>query len=138
MAAGGLIGIACYGWITRRASLGDVMRIGLVLETLTHLGLALTTSAAVAMGIFFFFGAHAFVWATTSNTVRHRVVPHELQGRVMSVNQLGSLGGIVVGSALGGVLAQQWGVTAPFWFAFVGSALFLVLIWRQLELIGHL
>lgn len=136
-AAGGLIGIAGYGWITRHVSLGDVMRIGLVLETLTHLGLALTTSAAVAMMIFFFFGAHAFVWATTSNTVRHRVVPHELQGRVMSVNQLGSLGGIVVGSALGGVIAQQWGVTAPFWFAFVGSAVFLLVIWRQLEQIGH-
>jgi hypothetical protein len=35
------------------------------------------------------------------------------------------------------VLAQRWGVTAPFWFAFVGSALFVVLIWRQLRYIAH-
>ncbi|MDP9181984.1 MAG: MFS transporter, partial [Actinomycetota bacterium] len=41
------------------------------------------------------------------------------------------------GSAIGGVIAQQWGVAAPFWFAFVGSALFLVLIWRQLDHIAH-
>ncbi len=136
-AAGGLLGIGCYGWITRRVSLGNIMRIGLVLETLTHLGLAVTRSAAVAMGIFFVFGAHAFVWGTTSTTVRQRAVPAELQGRVGSVNQVGSIGGIVAGSAIGGVIAQQWGVAAPFWFAFVGSALFLVLIWRQLDHIAH-
>jgi MFS family permease len=136
-AVGGLVGIGAYGWITRRVSLADVMRIGLVLETLTHLGLALTTSPAVAMAIFFVFGAHAFVWGTTSTTVRQRAVPAELQGRVASVNMVGSLGSLVVGMAIGGVIAQRWGVTAPFWFAFVGSALFLVLIWRQLRHIAH-
>jgi predicted MFS family arabinose efflux permease len=113
------------------------MRIGLVLETLTHLGLALATSPAVAMAIFFVFGAHAFVWGTTSTTVRQRAVPAELQGRVGSVNNVGSLGSLVVGMAIGGVIAQRWGVTAPFWFAFVGSAVFLVLIWRQLAHIAH-
>ena len=44
-AVGGIIGTLAYGWITRRVSLGDIMRIGLVIETLTHLALALTTRA---------------------------------------------------------------------------------------------
>ena len=43
----------------------------------------------------------------------------------------------MVGAAIGGVIAQRWGVTAPFWFAFVGSAVFVVLIWRQLSHIAH-
>jgi MFS family permease len=136
-AAGGLFGTACYGWITRRVSLGDIMRIGLVIETLTHLGLALATSPWVAMPIFFVFGAHAFVWSTTSTTVRQRAVPQELQGRVGSVNTLGIFGGLVLGSVVGGVLAQTIGIAAPFWFAFGGSALFLVLLWRQLSYIAH-
>jgi predicted MFS family arabinose efflux permease len=136
-AVGGLAGTLCYGWITRRVSLGDIMRIGLVIETLTHLALALTTRAWVAMAVFFAFGAHAFVWSTTSNTVRQRAVPRELQGRVGSVNLVGTFGGLVVGSAIGGVLAQHWGVTAPFWFAFAGSAVFVVLIWGQLSHIAH-
>ena len=34
-AAGGLVGTLCYGTITARVSLGDLMRIGLVIETLT-------------------------------------------------------------------------------------------------------
>ncbi len=137
MAIGGLLGTTAYGWITRRVSLGDLMRIGLVIETLTHLALALTTSAPVAMVVFFVFGLHAFVWGTTSVTVRQRAVPTALQGRVGSVNLMGSYGGLVVGSAIGGLVAREWGVTAPFWFAFVGSAVFVVLIWRELRHVAH-
>ena len=43
-ALGGLLGTVCYGWITRRVSLGNIMRIGLIIETVTHLVLALTTT----------------------------------------------------------------------------------------------
>ena len=136
-AAGGMAGTLAYGWITRRVSLGNLMRIGLVIETFTHLALALTTRPWVAMAIFFVFGAHAFIWGTTSVTVRQRAVPTRLQGRVNAVNSLGTFGGLVIGSAIGGLLARQWGVTAPFWFAFVGSAVFVVLIWGQLQHIAH-
>jgi predicted MFS family arabinose efflux permease len=136
-ALGGLVGIVGYGWLTRRVSLGNLMRVGLVIETLTHLALAATSSPYVALPVFFVFGAHAFVWGTTSMTVRQRAVPTELQGRVGAVNLMGVYGGLVVGAAIGGGLAQRWGVTAPFWFAFVGSAVFVVLIWRQLSHIAH-
>jgi len=136
-AVGGLVGTLGYGWLSRRISLGDLMRIGLVIETVTHLVLAATSSPYVALPVFFVFGAHAFIWGTTSITVRQRAVPSELQGRVGAVNLMGVFGGLVVGAAIGGAIAQRWGVTAPFWFAFVGSALFVVLIWRQLSLIAH-
>ena len=136
-AVGGLLGTALYGWITRRVSLGNIMRVGLVIETLTHLGLAITTSPWLAGTIFFVFGAHAFIWGTTSVTVRQRAVPTHLQGRVSSVNTISVFGGLVAGSAIGGALATYYGITAPFWFAFVGSAAFLVLLWRQLRHIAH-
>ena len=136
-AVGGLAGTTAYGWITRHVSLGNLMRIGLIIETLTHLALALTTVPVVAMVIFFVFGAHAFVWGTMSLTVRQRAVPTSLQGRVGSVNTMGVYGGLVLGSAVGGLLAREWGLTAPFWFGFVGSAVFVVLIWKQLAHIAH-
>ena len=136
-ALGGLAGILSYGWITRHVSLGNLMGIGLIVETFTHLGLALTSVPWVALVIFFVFGAHAFIWGTTSITVRQRAVPTALQGRVGAVNLVGVYGGLVIGSGIGGVLAQKWGVTAPFWFAFVGSAVFVVLIWGQLGHIRH-
>jgi MFS family permease len=137
IAAGGVMGTLTYGWITRRISLANIMRIGLIVETLTHLGLAVTTTPLVAMPIFFVFGVHAFVWGTTSVTIRQRAVPHELQGRVGAVNTVGIFGGLVIGSGLGGALAQSLDVTAPFWFAFAGSAVFVVLIWRELRHIAH-
>jgi len=69
--------------------------------------------------------------------VRERAVPTELQGRVASVNTVGVFGGLVIGSSVGGVLAQLAGITAPFWFAFAGSAVFLTAIWTQLAHIAH-
>jgi predicted MFS family arabinose efflux permease len=51
---------------------------------------------------------------------------------------MGVQGGIVVGAAVGGIVARLWGVTGPFWFAFVGSALILAVIWRELTNIAHI
>jgi MFS family permease len=136
-AVGGLVGTAAYDWLERHASLASIMRVGLLVETFTMLGLAVTTTPWVAMTILFVFGAHAFIWGTTSRTVRMRAVPAELQGRVGSLYSIGVFGGIVAGQAVGGVVAKVWGITGPFWFAFVGSAVILVLIWRQLAHIAH-
>ena len=137
LAVGGLLGTASYGWLERRVPLGVIMRAGLIIETLTHLTLALTRWIWLALIVFTIFGAHAFIWGTTSTSVRQRAVPAEFQGRVSSVYLTGTVGGIVIGSALGGVVASLWGITAPFWFAFVGSAIILTFIWRSLLNIAH-
>jgi predicted MFS family arabinose efflux permease len=50
---------------------------------------------------------------------------------------MGLFGGILLGQLVGGLLARAWGVTGPFWFGFVGSAVILGLIWRQLTHITH-
>ncbi|HJQ76034.1 MAG TPA: MFS transporter [Acidimicrobiia bacterium] len=137
MAVGGLLGTAVYTQLEARFSLANIMRGGLVIETITHLCLALTTTPAVAMVMLFFFGAHAFVWGTTSTAVRQRAVPNDLQGRVGSVYRLAVTGGLVLGAPIGGLVAGRWGLEAPFWFAFAGSAVILVLIWRALDQIAH-
>jgi MFS family permease len=136
-AVGGLLGSATYRWLEQRFSLATLMRIGLVIETLTHLGLALTRSAWLAGAIMVLFGLHAVVWGTTSTTVRQRAVPARLLGRVTSVYLLGGVGGLALGSLLGGAIAQRWGVVAPYWFGFVGSAVLTVVMWRSFLNIAH-
>lgn len=136
-AVGGLLSTAAYDWLERRYTLATLMRVCLSLEMLVHLGLALTSVAWVALVIMVVFGAYAFVWATVSRTVRQRAVPNELMGRLSSVYMVGVYAGLVVGSALGGVIAQRWGITAPFWFAFAGTAVTLTLIWRQIPQIAQ-
>jgi MFS family permease len=132
-ALGGLIGIFSFGWLERHVSFATLMRVCLSLEVVMHLSFALTTSAVVAFFIMFGFGAYAFVWGTISTTVRQRLVPMELQGRIASVNMVGVFGGLVIGQFLGGVIAQTWGLTAPWWFAFAGSAVTLALVWRSIS-----
>ena len=132
-ALGGLAATLSFGWLERHVSFATLMKICLSLEVLMHLAFALTTNGVVALGIMFGFGAYAFVWGTISTTVRQRLVPHELQGRVGSVNMVGVFGGMVIGQAVGGLIAQAWGLTAPWWFAFGGAALTLLLMWRQIS-----
>jgi MFS family permease len=137
VAIGGLVGTFSYGRLERRFALGDIMRVGLLIETGTHLVLALTTSAAVALATLVVFGAHASVWGTTSTVVRQRAVPDELLGRVGGVYRVAIMGGLAIGAPIGGLLAQVFGITAPFWFAFAGSALLVAILWRQFDKIVH-
>jgi MFS family permease len=133
VAVGGLVGTFSYGRLERRFALGDIMRVGLLIETGTHLVLALTTSAGVALATLVVFGAHGSVWGTTSTVVRQRAVPDELLGRVGGVYRVAIMGGLAIGAPIGGLLAQAFGITAPFWFAFAGSALLVAALWRQFD-----
>jgi MFS family permease len=132
-ALGGLVGVSCFGWLERRVRLATMMRVCLSLEVVMHLGFALTTSAALAFFIMFGFGIYAFIWGTISTTVRQRLVPLSLQGRIASVNMVGIFGGLVIGQLLGGLIAQVWGLTGPWWFAFAGSAITLALLWKAIS-----
>ncbi|MFC3988515.1 MFS transporter [Actinoplanes siamensis] len=136
-AVGGILGTVAYGWLTARISLGNLMRIGLIIETGTHLVLGVTSSPWVALPTFFLFGVHEFVWRSTAITIRQRAVPAHLQGRVGAVNVICVYGGLVAGAAFGGVLASRYGVVAPFRVAFVGALVFLVALWPQMKHVAH-
>ncbi|WP_219107779.1 MFS transporter [Austwickia sp. TVS 96-490-7B] len=134
-AVGGVVAILTFGAVTRRVSYATLMRAALVTETLVHMTCALTTTPLVAYVAMFAFGVEAFLWGTTSMTVRQALTPHHLLGRVGSVTMMGVYLGLVVGGMLGGVIARQFGITAVYWCAVAGNFPLLVVIWRQL---GHL
>jgi len=136
-ALGGIVGTAAYGRLERRFGLANLMRGGLLIETASHLIFAVTTMPAVALATMVVFGAHEVVWWTTSITVRQRAVPDELMGRIGGIYTVGLTGGIVIGTPIGGLLAKTFGITAPFWFGFIGSALLVVLLWREFRFIAH-
>ena len=136
-AIGGLVATVSYGRLEKRVPLATLMRAALLCEVLFHLAMAFTTTYVVAVGLMVFFGAYAFVWGTLSSAVRQRAVPTELQGRVSSVYMICVMGGMLLGSFLGGLIAHQWGLTAPWWFAFAGAGLTLALVWRELGHIAH-
>jgi predicted MFS family arabinose efflux permease len=136
-AVGGLVGSAIFGRLEKRYTYATILRVGLIIETLTHLILAITRSPFLAAAVMITFGAHAVIWGTTSTTVRQRSVPASLLGRVTSVYMIGGLGALALGSLLGGAIAQRWGVVAPFWFAFVGTVVILLFTWRSIAYVTH-
>ncbi len=58
------------------------------------------------------------VWNTVTVSLRQRIVPAHLFGRVNSVYRWLVWGSISIGAALGGIVAHQFGLRAPF---FVGA-----------------
>ena len=44
---------------------------------------------------------------------------------------------VVIGTPIGGLLARNFGITAPFWFGFIGSTLLVTVLWRHFDNIVH-
>ncbi|MFI0420229.1 MFS transporter [Spongiactinospora sp. 9N601] len=129
-AVGGLIGSSVAGRLAARYGAAALLRAGLIVECVTHLTLALTTSPWTAGAILIVFGVHTMVWNVVVNTVRQRAVPDRLQGRVVGVYSLMDLGGAALGSLLGGLFARTLGLTAPFWIAFGCMVAVTAAAWR--------
>jgi MFS family permease len=132
-AIGALVGTPVYHLLEPRVGSLTLLRTGLITETLTHPVLALTRNPWVAGATMAVFGVHAIVWGTVSTTARQLATPDALLGRVNSVYLLAAVGGAALGSLLGGVLAQRFGLTAPFVVAFVAMVAMTAVAWRPLR-----
>jgi predicted MFS family arabinose efflux permease len=129
-AVGGALGVLVSARLQSWFRASVLLRAGLVIETLTHVGLALSTTAWAAAPVLVAFGVHSSVLGGVETTQRQRRVPAELRGRVQSVFMMLGIGGHVFGALIGGPLVRWHGVTAPFWCSAVGMALVTAVSWR--------
>ncbi|WP_433280057.1 MFS transporter [Pseudonocardia xinjiangensis] len=129
-AVGGLAGSVAAARLLTRFGAAFLLRVGLVIETCTHLSLALTRAPWVAVTTMVVFGAHASLWGVITLSWRQRVVPDALRGRVNSVYFLFAVGGSAIGALTGGLAARGLGITAPLWIAFAGMAALTLVAWR--------
>ncbi|WP_447008119.1 MFS transporter [Saccharothrix isguenensis] len=138
VAIGGIVGTVLANRLIDRFGPTTLLRIGLVVEAATHLALALARNAWVAGTTLAVFGLHAVVWSVITHTVRQREVPDELRGRVGSAYFLLSIGGSALGALVGGLLARQFQITTPFWFALVVVTGVAVVAWRPFAAVTRL
>ncbi|MFC6016937.1 MFS transporter [Plantactinospora solaniradicis] len=137
-AVGGLLGAWLSPRLRRRFGTPALLRAGLVVEIATHAVLAATREPWLAAAIMALFGVHTMVWGALVMSLRARLVPDELRGRVNSVYSLLDLGGAAVGTLLGGILAAGTdSLTVPFWAAAAGTTLLLLAFWRRLGATGR-
>jgi MFS family permease len=129
-AAGGVIGTVIVKRLLARFGASLLLRVGLIIECATHVSLALTRRPWVAALTLVVFGVHSGVWSVVTVTMRQTAVPEQLRGRVNSVYYTFAMGGFALGSLLGGLLASEFGLTAPFWVAAAAVAVVAILAWR--------
>lgn len=70
--------------------------------------------------------------ATAVVTVRQRLTPEHVLGRVGSAYRLADLGGAAFGGLAGGLLADGFGLLAPFWVAATALGGLTVAAWKPL------
>jgi MFS family permease len=129
-AAGGLLGSACGDWLIRRVTATWTIRVGLLIEAGLHLTLAVSRSAYLVGFMLFAFGVHGALWTIVGSSLRQRLTPPEMLGRVASTSLFIAAGGNCVGAVLGGVIAAKFGITAPYWAGFVVAVLVSAATWR--------
>jgi MFS family permease len=133
LAAGGLLGALLGDRLVARFTATWTIRVGLIVEAGTHLVLATSRSAVVVGGVLFLFGIHGALWGMVGSSLRQRLAPPEMLGRVGSSTLFVSAGGNCLGAVLGGGLAAAFGLTAPYWVGFVVAAVVTALTWRVFD-----
>jgi MFS family permease len=133
MAVGGiaasLVAERLIGWLGPATT----MRLGLIIETSTHLTLALARSPLLVGAVFALFGFHAMTWSVISVSLRQELIPARLLGRVNSAYALFGFGSLSLGAVFGGLLAARAGLTAPFWWSFAAMAVLTLACWPLLS-----
>jgi MFS family permease len=133
LALGGLLGALVGDRLVARFTATWTIRVGLVVEAATHLVLATSRSAVVVGLALFLFGVHGALWGMVGSSLRQRLAPPEMLGRVGSSTLFVSAGGNCLGAVLGGGLAAAFGLTAPYWVGFVVAAVVTALTWRVFD-----
>ncbi|MBW4720410.1 MFS transporter [Saccharothrix obliqua] len=132
LAWGGVVGGLLADRVVRRFGTTAVLRVGLLAEAATHAALAVLRDLVAACVVLALFGLVSMVFATSTSTLRQRLAPPDLLGRVQSAYRLLSTGGAAVGAALAGVLATAVGLTAPLWLGAAAGVGLVLTTWRAL------
>jgi MFS family permease len=133
MAVGGLLGSVAGDTLLRLVTATWTIRVGLLIEAGMHLTLATSSNAYVVGFAFFAFGVHGSLWTIVASSLRQRLTPSHMMGRVSSSMLFMVAGGNCVGAMLGGVIAGRFGITAPYWVAFVVAVGVSVTTWRVFD-----
>ena len=104
-ALGGLVGSFTTARVARWIGYRWTIVTSLLTGAASLFALSATTSGAVAAVLLAVYILHAVVWGICATSLRQRLVPDALRGRVNAASRVLSLLGLALGSALGGLLA---------------------------------
>ena len=114
MAIGGLLGSVVCERLQKRLGTRNALALDFV-GTILLVGVpALTTNPLAVGAAAFFAGMGATIWVILVSSIRQRLVPGELLGRVYSASRFISWGIGPIGALLAGFVAEVWGIRTMF------------------------
>ena len=114
-AAGSLTGSAAAPAIARRLGAVGAMYLGLTMVIAAAVGLALTRSGVIAAALMVVNGFGVLVWNVVGVSLRQRLIPDVLLGRVSAAFSTVAVGGASLGALGAGLVATAAGLPAVFW-----------------------
>lgn len=141
MAAGGMLAGLIGDRIITRVGGRRVMMSALLSSSIIMLGFPLMPNGWALAFCFFAFELGGITWNIVSVSLRQRLIPDDLRGRVNSLYRLLSWGSIPVGTALAGWLitasepafGRSVALTVPLWVAGLGQMLICLVVLRPLS-----
>ena len=132
LAVGGLAGTVAAPWARRRLGTSRIVVLVLACQAGALLAVGLRPVLATTVVGFLLAGVTGGMWNVATISLRQRIVPDELLGRVTSAYRLVGLGSMPLGAAAGGLVAKAYGLPATFLVAGAGAALGLLAALRWL------
>ncbi len=127
-AIGGLLGGLVGPRLARFFGDGRSFYVITISAACAELAIGLTSNVIVVAIAMAFFGLGAMWWNVIAVSLRQSIVPDRLLGRVNSVYRLLAWGTMPLGALVGGLLAELFGLRAPYFFSAAGLLLLAVAI----------
>jgi MFS family permease len=115
LAAGSVIGSLLVDPLERRIGRRRTLLVAAAMFPAYPLVLAITSSIPWIAAAFFVGAALSIGWNVITVSLRQRIVPNHLLGRVNAGYRLLAWGTMPIGAGLGGVVGSRWGLDAVFW-----------------------
>jgi len=122
-AAGSVLGSLVVDRLERRLGRRGTLLLAAATFPVNGLVLAVTTSVAWVAAAFLLGSALNIGWNVITVSLRQRIVPDHILGRVNAGYRLLAWGTMPLGAALAGFIGDRWGLTAVFWTSAALSAL---------------
>jgi MFS family permease len=113
-AVGGVLGSATAPWIERRVGRARSLLLAIAMFGLTLAVPAITANVPANVVALIVAAFGSVVWNVITVSYRQRITPDHLLGRMNSAYRLLGWGTMPIGAALGGVIAEVWGLRPTF------------------------
>jgi MFS family permease len=115
LAVGSLLGSFVVERLERRLGRANLLALSMTINASTLLIPVLTTNVPIIFVVWLVAGAIGIGWNIVTVSLRQRIVPDALLGRVNATYRLLAWGTMPLGAALGGIIGETVGLAAVFW-----------------------